>query len=451
MSSVVNKNVIIPGRKDDAYSVQTTYERLLSKVNELEAVESDTEDQGPTTRSTTRSHTRAYGAYTPTPSREDRRASTQHIDKERQQSRDRSRAVRRLLRNDSMNHGITKVKGITRRIHSNAKLIDTSFEPTLGRRKTMYTGPKDRNTDATDGFVPSLDFLLEDLKFQLLKWGGRRPISIIDSKRRILVHLAGRPDDFDDVVTELNRVFADAEAKLKVSSKRHRRGRFGAVTFGNSVGGGQKYPMKTKLSDHNEQVVEELMSNWAVTRLIGFVDKAFASVHPDLHARYSNVLDALLDHHPRLRRCFDHSVFAACTINVGRVVTYRHHDHLNLVTGMCCITAGGDFDCTRGGHLILWDLKLVIQFPPGSTIMIPSALLEHSNVGISEGETRWSFTQFSAAGLFRWVDNGFQTDGKIIGELKDDEKKAEEWEAFLERRSKVWDEGLKLIGTLKEV
>ncbi|KAJ7624191.1 hypothetical protein B0H17DRAFT_1151319 [Mycena rosella] len=52
--------------------------------------------------------------------------------------------------------------------------------------------------------------------------------------------------------------------------------------------------------------------------------------------------------------------------------------------GWCSITALGDFDPNKGGHLILWDLRLAIRFPPGSTILIPSALLHHSNVAIQQ-------------------------------------------------------------------
>ncbi|KAJ7620521.1 hypothetical protein DFH06DRAFT_1010638, partial [Mycena polygramma] len=45
------------------------------------------------------------------------------------------------------------------------------------------------------------------------------------------------------------------------------------------------------------------------------------------------------------------------------------------------------FDPNLGGHLILWDLNLVIRFPPGSSIFIPSALLRHSNVSALHGAT----------------------------------------------------------------
>lgn len=78
----------------------------------------------------------------------------------------------------------------------------------------------------------------------------------------------------------------------------------------------------------------------------------------------------------------------------------------------------GSFDYTKGGHLILWDLKLVIQFPPGSTVLIPSSVLYHSNAAIQAGERRYSFTQYSAGGLFRWADNGFQSVNDYLGGME---------------------------------
>ncbi|KAJ7654162.1 hypothetical protein B0H17DRAFT_1214488 [Mycena rosella] len=73
---------------------------------------------------------------------------------------------------------------------------------------------------------------------------------------------------------------------------------------------------------------------------------------------------------------------------------------------------------TMDGHLVLWDLKLVIRFPPGSTILILSAILRHSNVLIQANETRYSFTQFTTAGLFCWVDNSFKSDLTVAEETR---------------------------------
>ena len=76
---------------------------------------------------------------------------------------------------------------------------------------------------------------------------------------------------------------------------------------------------------------------------------------------------------------------------------------------MCGITAIGEFNSEEGGHLVLWEARLVIQFPAMSTIFIPSAIVSHSNVIIDENERRYSVTQYSPAGLFRWVACGFRS------------------------------------------
>jgi hypothetical protein len=127
---------------------------------------------------------------------------------------------------------------------------------------------------------------------------------------------------------------------------------------------------------------------------------------------YASYRQQLLVNDPVLRINFDNSVWSAATINFGpRTECLPHLDWMNLACGWCAITALGNYDPDRGGHLILWDLGLVIRFPPGSTILIPSALLRHSNTAIQDGESRLSFTQYTAGGLFRWVDQGFQTQG----------------------------------------
>ena len=55
------------------------------------------------------------------------------------------------------------------------------------------------------------------------------------------------------------------------------------------------------------------------------------------------------------------------------------------------------------------NLRLAIEFPPGASILIPSAIVPHANVVVQPGETRQSVTQYCAGGLLRWADCGFQT------------------------------------------
>jgi hypothetical protein len=120
-------------------------------------------------------------------------------------------------------------------------------------------------------------------------------------------------------------------------------------------------------------------------------------------------MNELYRKYPNLKPPFKGSAFACVAFNFGpRVVAIPHRDNLNLAYGWCSITALGNFDHEKGGHMILSDLKVAIPFPAGSTIFIPSAALDHYNLPIGDEETRRSITQFSAGGLFRWIAYGFQ-------------------------------------------
>ncbi|KAJ3914221.1 hypothetical protein F5877DRAFT_83019 [Lentinula edodes] len=91
-----------------------------------------------------------------------------------------------------------------------------------------------------------------------------------------------------------------------------------------------------------------------------------------------------------------------------------HMDPDNRTSSWCADTNMGPFDPDKGGHLVLWDLGLIIRFPPGSTILFPSALITHSTIPIQAHETRYAMIQYSSGGLFRWRNNGFQSDKSFL-------------------------------------
>jgi len=159
-------------------------------------------------------------------------------------------------------------------------------------------------------------------------------------------------------------------------------------------------------------------------------------------------IDKLVDWCPsKIRRNYEGTAFASITINFGpRTVSLPHRDWANLSWGWCSISSLGDFDPEKGGHLVLWDLRLVVQFPPGSSITIPSAMVRHSNVPISSGETRYSIAQYSASGLFRWVDNGFMKDSDWLKKASEEDVERRE-----NARSTRWKDGLKMLSHLSEL
>ncbi|KAI0363498.1 hypothetical protein BV20DRAFT_1039915 [Pilatotrama ljubarskyi] len=224
--------------------------------------------------------------------------------------------------------------------------------------------------------------------------------------------LVGSPKDqqaWAQVNNEVQSAFEDARREYKLDSKQanHRRGSFPAVAAGISYGGGQ-----TRVSN-----LSQSSANHAVCRLAGFGDAAFKLYAPRLHAYYSRTMQALRRSDRSLKPNFRKSAFGGAMFNLGpRVVTFVHTDHLNHPAGWCAITAIGRFDPTEGGHLLLWDLKLMIEFPPGALVLIPSAILRHSNTTIKGHERRYSFTQYSAGGLFRWVECGFKSQATFHAE-----------------------------------
>ncbi|KAI0669488.1 hypothetical protein C8Q78DRAFT_943223, partial [Trametes maxima] len=163
---------------------------------------------------------------------------------------------------------------------------------------------------------------------------------------------------------------------------------------------------------------------------------------PRLHEYYEDTMIHLRENDPRLRPLFDKNIFAATTFNLGpQVVTYEHLDNLNLPAGLCTITTIGDYDSEQGDHVLLWDLKLMIEFPPGMLILISSAMLRHSNTTIEKLKHRYSFTQYLAGSLFRWVECGFKT-------LESFRKEGGTFDYDVHDR---WDRGISMFSTWGEL
>lgn len=131
----------------------------------------------------------------------------------------------------------------------------------------------------------------------------------------------------------------------------------------------------------------------------------------------------------------------SAAFNLGpRTVCTPHRDAKNLSFGICCITALGSFDPATGGHLVLEELQLVVEFPPGATALIPSAVVMHSNTDIQEGETRYSFTQYASGSLFSYVNNGMRTTKDVMLTLPAEAKA--EWRREGRER---WSRGLAMF------
>ncbi|KAJ7304692.1 hypothetical protein DFH08DRAFT_825446 [Mycena albidolilacea] len=247
------------------------------------------------------------------------------------------------------------------------------------------------------------------LGFQLICWNGINPHPLVDRKGRIFMVLVGQIDDtLYRAATARAFSFIKQEgitAEFPAAMRCHRRGLFATTNVGLTFGKGQTVP--TWLDNKNYTgLAERLLCNPDVTRMATF----------------------------------------ASTFNFGtNVWTFKHCDVCNLPFGLCAVQSLGNFDAQAGGHLMLWDLKLVVEFPAGALILLPLATIAHSNIPVQEGDERVSFTQFTAGGLFRFVDAGLRTQAELAAEDPG------EYERLRERQESRWAEGLNLFSTVEEL
>ncbi|KAJ7880771.1 hypothetical protein B0H14DRAFT_3434322 [Mycena olivaceomarginata] len=228
---------------------------------------------------------------------------------------------------------------------------------------------------------------------QYADWDGKKTHVILDRKGHIIGVLIAPPlpgEDWDAVLKVATAAMREARDKMSfpAGAYHHRQAYtegegFPTSTHGFAFGGGREKVGNVKASSaKNAAAMEELLDN---------PEPHFQTLCYPIFTDYHRNKQTLLRENPHLQWTFARSPFAAVTANLGPASVSPPH---------------ADF----GGHLVCWDYELIIRFPPGCSILIPSAVVTHSNIPIQDGEEHFSLIQYSAGGLFRWVKNGFQSD-----------------------------------------
>ncbi|THU91557.1 hypothetical protein K435DRAFT_612038, partial [Dendrothele bispora CBS 962.96] len=230
---------------------------------------------------------------------------------------------------------------------------------------------------------------------------------IIDPSGRIFGILVGKPPNdptWESNVQEAARQLQHLRSLMHLSEGQEpgRQGVKTSLSTGYSFGGGQKSPKPFNQTPSNKQLIDILLSSKEFSRISGHISAAFAAWAPRLYALYSQTIQEYKATDPNFSQPFSNSAFAAATFNMDEeTATVEHLNYLNYIFGWCAITALGNFDYKSGSQMILWDLKMVIEFPAGTSMLIPSGYCRHGNTAVVGG-CRYSFTQYSAGGLFRY-------------------------------------------------
>ncbi|KAJ3926595.1 MAG: hypothetical protein NXY57DRAFT_966365 [Lentinula lateritia] len=267
-------------------------------------------------------------------------------------------------------------------------------------------------------------------KFSLIKAVPGTTVSIADAERRVIA-LVVYPDDAGILkcAAEAAELIQEEGKKASFTSKHvnGRRGDFVALNAGVAHGGGRVKPANIVHKEANKNVFNKLVTSGPFQQLSGYATGVFKTWAPKLYAYCSSQFDRLLSSDSSLVQLFDNSVLASTAFNFGpRTVCLPHIDFGNLPFLWCWIWSLGLYSWKKGGHLILWDLEIVVEFPPGSLAAIPSG--------------------YTSGGNFRWVDHGFQSEEAYKASLSAAEAREEKL-----RKKHRWEMGLSLFSTLDEL
>ncbi|KAL1750124.1 hypothetical protein FB107DRAFT_224421 [Schizophyllum commune] len=301
--------------------------------------------------------------------------------------------------------------------------------------------------NAWEAGVPELEDLVG---YRLLDWDGVCNGAVaVNSEQIVAVMLVGAGKGVNHL--EVADAIEKARQKIPFSAdeREHRRGLFCVKAIGVSHGGGQKQPGALKHHDKTRKELLRIVKLKPMQRIAHLNSGALQNWQPSPYRLYDDTKSKLIGWKPSLRRFFNFpkSVWACLTINFGpRTVTAPHRDFGNLSHGFCAITALGRFNPDRGGHLIIRELRLVIRFPPGSSVIIPSALFTHHNTNIGPNETRYSVTQYTSGAIFRFVEHGLQLDDDYYGGLD-----APGLEAARAANRSRWKKGVAMLSRLPKL
>ncbi|KAJ3804565.1 hypothetical protein F5876DRAFT_53212 [Lentinula aff. lateritia] len=240
------------------------------------------------------------------------------------------------------------------------------------------------------------------------------------------------------VDAQLERLYQ--QARVSTTQQNHRRGQYVTLPAGCGFGGGRTEPGNYANTSHNAALIDEILADRAVQLVAGFIDAAIQTTFPKLHAFLTNLLEKILADNPRIKKMFNSCCYSTCHFNLHSACTDNHEDNFNILFAMCCAFCVGNFDHTRGGHIIAWDLGVVTEFPPGTAVCLPSAWVTHANIPIASHEHRSSITFFTSSGLARWYQNGYMSDREF-----QERATSRQLHIWREARSKLWESGLEML------
>ncbi|KAK7018524.1 hypothetical protein R3P38DRAFT_3200902 [Favolaschia claudopus] len=278
-------------------------------------------------------------------------------------------------------------------------------------------------------FDPSLledrDFALGEVvgtdsrfRFRLIPWAGGRPRPVF-SKKRLVLMLGGRTHTGEYQRDVLDPVLRDCTRERDAFRARHPDATPESTVLSGGIGDGfnrhelrDRAPVVGHFADTLAFIA--IFSTFAMCNLIGFANGLLKYFCPTAYDTLAEDKKDMLDRNPQAFFPCEASIFSAATLELGGP-HFNIRDHKGDLrdlepAGWNILTALGKYKSFHGGHVIFWQLGLVVQFPPGSSILLPAGLINYSFVKVDPDETRFSLLQWAGGGVRRFLDNGGRLD-----------------------------------------
>ncbi|KAJ7475644.1 hypothetical protein FB451DRAFT_1173673 [Mycena latifolia] len=266
----------------------------------------------------------------------------------------------------------------------------------------------------------------------------RLTIPILNSQHQVIAVLGGMPHDVTGwkTVTEgTAALLHERAAWIQLTDEWlhhcHAQDTFPAIRCGWSHGSGQLEPGELCNNATNTWLSDELLQHKHFRHLAHFANSADGAPHS------MEAVNAAELHRQHL--CCLHLQF--WPTSDLRVPSQLHQS----LVGVMHDHGPGRFRPRFGGPSHSMGFAAHHTLPPWLHHP-PSALIQHSNVSIQSHEYRASFTQYTAGGLFCWVQNSFKTDEDFQADSIKEEKAACKMED-----GRCWAEGMKMFSVIDDL
>ncbi|KAJ7821084.1 hypothetical protein B0H14DRAFT_2832086 [Mycena olivaceomarginata] len=227
---------------------------------------------------------------------------------------------------------------------------------------------------------------------EYIDWDGKKCHVILDKKGHIIGVLVCPPAP----ATAAMRAACD---KMSFPPRN-----FPAPARGFAFGGGRQTVGNIKaLSPANQAAMDKLLEDESIWRMATYPIPVFQSLCFPIYSDYHCTKQQLLQKNPHLCRTFPRSPFTAVT-DLRLPPTWGPSPCLPPIrtpptrpTACASLPLLSAFDPDQGGHLVCWDYNLLICFPLGCSVLIPSAVVTHSNTPIQAANGFRSDRQWAAS------------------------------------------------------